>query len=277
MFKKIANLLAKKKQEVGIEDVFKDFIKVIKETNLKDTCPSEVQLFENLVAVHGKDIESLIVPRSDLVAVEAKTEINKIVNLVVKTGFSRIPVYENDLDNILGFIHAKDILYYSRHKEDFEIEKITRDIIFINPYMKILRAIAYLRQNKAHIAIVLDEFGSVSGLVTLEEMIEEIIGDIQDEHDRGLEVLITTISEGIATVLGKTPLDELEKTINYSFAEKEEVNTVSGLVLSMVGGTIPEKNQVIKHQSGIEFTIIARDRNKINSIKVDFRNLNKQQ
>ncbi len=274
MFKKIINKLNLKKENESYESATRDFLRIIKENGIAEKYPTEAQFFENLISAQAKDIESLIVPRNDIVAVEANTEIDKIVNIVVKTGFSRIPVYKESLENIIGFIHAKDVLYYYRQEEDFNIEKITRDILFINPYMKILNAISYLRNSKAHIAIVLDEFGSVSGLVTLEEMIEEITGDIQDEHDHNLKSLITQISDGIANLEGKTPLEDLEKITGYTFAEKEEVNTVSGLILYMAGGVIPKRNEVIKHSSGMLFTILASDRNKINSIKVDFRKLN---
>ena len=177
-------------------------------------------------------------PRVDIVAVPFSISKEELVKTINKSGHSRFPVYKENLDKIIGILHAKDLLHYLRGKnfqEEETLSKISREVLFVPEKKKISEMLQEFQQKKVHVAIVVDEFGGTSGLVTLEDIIEEIIGEIWDEHDQE-ENAIKIISSEKISVLGKVPVSELNDVIGLDLIPpSDDYETIAGLVINRAG------------------------------------------
>ncbi|MDR0484918.1 MAG: hemolysin family protein [Alphaproteobacteria bacterium] len=235
---------------------------------------SENYFINNIIAFRNKRVQDIMIPRIDIIALPIESEMNDIIKVMSKSGFSRIPIYEDNLDNTIGFIHVKDLLPTLRKKAHINLQSAVRSVLFISPYMKLLDLLYEMKLKRVHMAMVVDEFGGVDGLITFEDILEEIVGDIRDEYDKAPDAKIQEKETGILEVDGRVNIHDLEEYIGkFSTAEEnEESNTISGLIVALVG-YIPSKNEIIIHPSGIEFKIISVDPLKISKVMIDYRGL----
>lgn len=248
------------------EEDYKKLLNLIISDNDYKKGNSDKYLIKNIISLKQKKVNDIMIPRVDIVAAYYDSNIEDILKIMQKSGFSRIPIYKEDLDDILGFIHAKDIIAFTRKKNTNSINKIIRNIVFVSPYMPILELLYEMRTKRTHLAIVVDEFGGVDGLITLEDIIESIIGEIADEYDKLPEVLIKPLDMYALEVDARVTLEDLEEYVGVNFIlpeEKEEYNTLSGLIVDLAG-YIPKKNEIIVHDSGVKFKVVSADAVKIN-------------
>ncbi len=234
-------------------------------------------IFKNVINLSDKCIEDVMIPRADIDAVPSDIKINNLVSFINKTKHSRIPVFKDNLDKIIGMIHIRDLFERVSNKvrsnRNLKLSKtITRKILFSSPSMKILDLLLKMRSEQIHMSIVVDEFGGTNGLVTIEDLVEEIVGEIKDEHDLEEIEEIKKISKKTYDVSARLPVEELEKKIGGYFTqeEKEDIDTVGGLVFNLLG-KIPSRGEVISHKSGLEFTIRDADTRKIKRILVNVK------
>ncbi len=234
-------------------------------------------IFKNVININDKCIEDVMIPRADIDAVPSDIKINNLVSFINKTKHSRIPVFQDNLDRIIGMIHIRDLFEKvnnkARNNRNLKFSKtITRKILFSSPSMKILDLLLKMRSEQIHMSIVVDEFGGTNGLVTIEDLVEEIVGEIKDEHDLEEIEEIKKISKKTYDVSARLPVEELEKKIGgfFSEEEKEDIDTVGGLVFNLLG-KIPSRGEVISHKSGLEFTIRDADTRKIKRILVNVK------
>ncbi len=233
-------------------------------------------IFKNVINLSDKCIEDVMIPRADIDAVSSDIKIDKLITFINKNKHSRIPVFQDNLDKIIGMIHIRDLfekVNNKKKKENSSISKtITRKILFSSPSMKILDLLLKMRSEQIHMSIVVDEFGGTNGLVTIEDLVEEIVGEIKDEHDFEEIEEIKKISKKTYDVSARLPVEDLEKKIGGYFTdeEKEDIDTVGGLVFNLLG-KIPSRGEVINHKSGLEFTIRDADTRKIKRILVNVK------
>ena len=233
-------------------------------------------IFKNVINLSAKCIEDVMIPRADIDAVSSDIKIDKLITFINKTKHSRIPVFQENLDKIIGMIHIRDLfekVNNKKKKENLSLSKtITRKILFSSPSMKILDLLLKMRSEQIHMSIVVDEFGGTNGHVTIEDLVEEIVGDIKDEHDFEEIEEIKKISKKTYDVSARLPVEDLEKKIGGYFTdeEKEDIDTVGGLVFNLLG-KIPSRGEVISHKSGLEFTIRDADTRKIKRILVNVK------
>ena len=233
-------------------------------------------IFKNVINLSDKCIEDVMIPRADIDAVSSDIKIDKLITFINKTKHSRIPVFQDNLDKIIGMIHIRDLfekVNNKKKKENLSLSKtITRKILFSSPSMKILDLLLKMRSEQIHMSIVVDEFGGTNGLVTIEDLVEEIVGEIKDEHDFEEIEEIKKISKKTYDVSARLPVEDLEKKIGGYFTdeEKEDIDTVGGLVFNLLG-KIPSRGEVINHKSGLEFTIRDADTRKIKRILVNVK------
>ena len=233
-------------------------------------------IFKNVINLSDKCIEDVMIPRADIDAVSSDIKIDKLITFINKTKHSRIPVFQENLDKIIGMIHIRDLfekVNNKKKKENLSPSKtITRKILFSSPSMKILDLLLKMRSEQIHMSIVVDEFGGTNGLVTIEDLVEEIVGEIKDEHDFEEIEEIKKISKKTYDVSARLPVEDLEKKIGGYFTdeEKEDIDTVGGLVFNLLG-KIPSRGEVINHKSGLEFTIRDADTRRIKRILVNVK------
>jgi magnesium and cobalt transporter len=227
-------------------------------------------LIGNILKVHDRTAADAMVPRVDIVALDVETSFHEVVKLMVEQGHSRVPVYRETLDNVIGFVHAKDLLGPAAERRETKLPLILRKVLFVAPSVPILDLLVQMRQARTHIAMVADEFGGIDGLVTIEDLIEEIVGEIEDEHDVADEPRLAERGDGTLIADARTPIEALEEHQGVRLrpsGEQEEVDTLGGLVSSLAG-RVPKRGEVIAHPSGIEFEVLDADPRKIKRLRV---------
>jgi len=186
-----------------------------------------------------------------------------------ESGHTRLPVYEENMDTIRGFVHIKDVVASMSTHDPFSLTAILRHILFVSPSMKVLDLLCRMRHERVHMAIVLDEYGGTDGLVTLEDLVEEIIGEVEDEHDDEEEPEIIIDEHGILEASGRLPLADFEKLVKKRalIDEDEDCDTLGGLVC-LVAGRVPAKGEVVTHSAGLEFEILEADPRCVQRVRV---------
>jgi len=269
---KIKSILKPSDRE-NIKDVLEDLI----EDNGNGTEKIDdgtKNIFKNVINLNNKCIEDVMIPRADIDAVSIETTLNDLVNFIDKTKHSRIPVFENNLDKILGMIHIRD-LFEKIHQKNTKkksskiAKKMIRKILFSSPSMKVLDLLLKMRSEQIHMAIVIDEFGGTNGIVTIEDLVEEIVGEIKDEHDFEEADEIKKISKKSFEISARISLEEFEKrlSVKLNIDEKDEIDTLGGFIFFLLG-RIPGRGEVISYKKNIEFTIIEADTRRIKRILV---------
>jgi CBS domain containing-hemolysin-like protein len=206
----------------------------------------EKELIHSIFEFGDTIVREVMVPRPDIVAVEADKTLHDVQALVLRHGFSRIPVFQDDLDNVVGFVFAKDVLKaLYQGKADMPLTDIVRPAHFVPESKKVADLLREMQQEKFHIALVTDEYGSVSGLVTLEDLLEELVGEITDEYDRE-EPPVVDLGNGVYRVDGRLGIDEVNELLDTELPD-EEWDTVGGLMLGLLG-SIPEQGEEVTFQ-----------------------------
>ena len=232
------------------------------------------KIFKNVINLSDKCIEDIMIPRADIDSMPVDTTYNELVSFIDKTKHSRIPIFDENLDKIIGMIHIRDLFgethNNSSQKKKIKIsKKIIRKILFSSPTMKILDLLLKMRSEQIHMSIVVDEFGGTDGLVTIEDLVEEIVGEIKDEHDFEDIEEIKKISKKNYEILARTSIEEFEKRLNVNLKidKKEEIDTIGGFIFFLLG-RIPGRGEVVNFNKILEFTILEADTRRIKKILV---------
>ncbi len=253
----------------------KQSIETVLDNDLKGTegiSKHERLMLLNILKIDGIRSSDIMIPRADIGAVELNDSFDKVLEVFIKEAHSRVPIYEKNLDNIIGMIHIKDLVNYQNQKktETNFLQNLKREILEIPPSMPVLDLLLKMQLTRLHMGIVIDEYGCTDGLVTIEDVIEEITGEIEDEHDeKNLPMLIKS-SVNTFEASARIEIDELQKVTNVEFLnsyDNDDVDTLGGLIFSITG-RVPQRGEIIKHTSGTTFEIKDADPMKIKSVKV---------
>ena len=229
----------------------------------------ENELLRNILKLNDKTVEDVMVPRADIVAISIKDSFQKILDTIDYNSHSRMPIFEDNLDNVMGMIHIKDIIS-NIEKKDFKIKEIIRDILYVAPSSPVLDLLKRMRKSKIHLGLVVDEHGGVDGLVTIEDLVEEIVGEIEDEHDaEDNEIKIKKINSKTFIIDTSLSLKELENLIKINLDNeiKEEINSVGGLIYYLAG-KIPLVGEKFIYNNQVSFEIISVNQRRIEEVKV---------
>jgi len=226
-------------------------------------------LLANILELRDRTVHDVMVPRADIVAVDADTALPEIIDVITGQGHSRLPVYGEALDDAMGFIHAKDVLAWRGPDAEFSPAKILRKVLFVAPSMQVLELLLEMRVKRAHMALVVDEYGGVDGLVTIEDLVEEIVGEIEDEHDHNDEPALLPVTDGSLIADARVTIENLEETIGdiLDDEEREDIDTLGGLVFALAG-RVPIRGELIRHPSGVEFEVLEADPRRIRRLRV---------
>jgi magnesium and cobalt transporter len=230
-------------------------------------------LIGNILKAYDRTAADVMVPRVDIVALDIETPFSEVIKCMVEHGHSRIPIYRETLDDVIGFVHVKDLLGPAADRRPTKLAPMLRKVLFVAPSLLILDLLVQMRQARTHMAMVVDEFGGIDGLVTIEDLIEEIVGEIEDEHDVVSGPNLTERADGTLIADARIPIELLEEREGIRLrpnAEQEEVDTLGGLVSSLAG-RVPKRGEVIAHPSGIEFEVLDADPRRIKRLRVRSR------
>ncbi|UCB47560.1 MAG: HlyC/CorC family transporter [Spirochaetota bacterium] len=213
-------------------------------------------------------VKAIMIPRTDVVAISIEDTFEDIVKIVMKSGHSRIPVYEERIDNVIGFLHAKDLLpNLAKATNNIDIRKLLRPVMFVPEGKMIDDLLKEFLQKKMHIAVVVDEYGGMAGIVSLENILEEIVGEIQDEYDHEEEEIIK-VAPNVYICDSRTTISDLNETLRIDLSS-EGIDTIGGYVFTLFG-KIPKVNERIT-QNGIEFKVENMEGRRIKKIKVTLK------
>jgi CBS domain containing-hemolysin-like protein len=230
----------------------------------------ERKLIENILEIRDQPISDLMVPRADIVAVESDTDREALLRLLVDRSHSRLPVYRDSLDDVIGIVHIKDVLANIAGGGDFSLEAIVRPVSIVAPSIRVLDLLLDMRKTHQHMALVIDEFGGIDGLITIEDLVEGIVGEITDEHDRAVTATIIEKADGSLLADARVPIEDFEARVGEVLDqdERDEVDTLGGLVFSLAG-RVPSRGELLTHpSSGLEFEIIDADPRRIKRVRV---------
>ena len=253
----------------------KQSIETVLDTDLRDAegiSKHERLMLLNILKIDGIRSSDIMIPRADIVAVEINDSFEKVLNVFIKEAHSRVPIYEKNLDNVVGMVHIKDLVNFQNQKKadtNF-LQDLKRDILEIPPSMPVLDLLLKMQITRLHMGIVIDEYGCTDGLITIEDVIEEITGEIEDEHDQQNLPMLIKSSNNIFEASARVEIDELQKVTNINFLDSklnEDIDTLGGLIFS-IAGRVPQRGEIIRHDSGTTFEIRDADPMKIKSVKV---------
>ncbi|MDC6448469.1 hemolysin family protein [Alphaproteobacteria bacterium] len=229
---------------------------------------NEKNLIKNILQLENKSVEDIMVPRGEIVSVDSKQDYNQIFTIIKEESHSRLPVYKNNLDNIIGFFHVKDFIKVTQNK--FDINSILREVLYVAPKSPILELLKRMRLSRIHIGLVVDGIGGVDGLVTIEDLVEEIVGEIEDEHDaEDINEEIFKKEDNLLEVSASYSINELEQDfgINLEVAEEEEIETVGGLVFSKIN-RIPKSNEEFNIDNLVNIKVLKANERKILTVEI---------
>lgn len=235
-----------------------------------DLAPIERQMLKNLLHFGERDAGDMGVPRADIVAVEEATSFAGLVRLFAEAGHSRLPVYRDELDTIIGMVHIKDVfaILATGAPEPESIAGLIRQPLYVPQSMGALDLLAQMRSSRTHLAVVLDEYSGTEGLITIEDLIEEIVGEIEDEHDEAPTALLVPIDGGGWDADARAELEDVAETIDPRLGEvDEDVDTLGGLAF-VLAGHVPEPGECLTHASGWKLEVVAADSRKVTRLRL---------
>jgi len=270
-----SNLFSRAASEGSLRDSLEEAIDEHEEdSDARKLGAEERAMLFNIVEFGELRVEDVMVPRADIVAIDTDIAFDDLVTTFADAAHSRLPVYRESLDEVHGMVHVKDVLnaISSTNEGDAptRVSGIQRSVLFVPVSMRVMDLLARMRSTRTHMAIVVDEYGGTDGLVTIEDLVEEIVGEIEDEHDEEDEIKLVRLTAGRYDADARIEISELEETLDIVLVEddvSEEVDTLGGLVF-MMAGQVPEIGDVIDHPSGYRFEVVDCNPRRIIKIRI---------
>lgn len=263
----LKSFFTKRSHEDQAEAVEEEIMSIVEEGHEQGAILSdEAELISNVFEFGDKEARDVMTPRQKVIGIEGNADIAEALNVMLSNNYSRYPIYEEDLDNIIGVLHIKDAVtaYFADSKQ--LVGTVGSAPFYIHPTQKISKLFNEMKDNKSHIAIVVDEYGQTEGIVAMEDMIEVIVGDILDEHDEE-EIDIMKLAEGEGYIVkGSTELEELEELFGMTFPD-EDIDTVNGFILYELGH-LPEEEEIHIVYQGFLFIAIEREEHMVKKVRI---------
>jgi len=239
------------------------------DTTARGLDPHERALLANVLKLRGATAYDVMLPRADIIALPVELDYDAALAFALREGHSRYPVYRGQLDDVLGMVHIKDLLAWRDRVAEFSLERMLRKPLLVVPSVPVLDLLLRMRQERVHLALVVDEYGGVDGLVTIEDLVETIVGDIADEHDEEGAPQILERGEGVWELDARTPIPDFEARVGAVLTEEErgaDIDTVGGLVFTLAG-RVPARGEIFSHASGLEFRVLDADARRIRRLR----------
>ena len=224
----------------------------------------------NALSFGELQVWDVMVPRSDIKTVEASATLDEVIAAMRESTHTRMPVVRDTLDDVAGMVHLKDLLPFWGDGKHFMLKAIMRDLLFVPTSMKVLDLLMKMRDTGTHMAIVVDEYGGTDGMVTIEDLVEEIVGEIQDEHDKILPPSLTERPDGTLEADARVEVEDLEKHLGVELLDeerKEDVDTLGGLIFMLVD-RVPARGEIVTHPASLEFEVLDADPRRIKRVLI---------
>jgi magnesium and cobalt transporter len=232
--------------------------------------PGEKLILLNVLKLGEVRVGDVMVPRADIVAVDEEVQLPELIKVFRDGVHSRLPVYRANLDDVVGFVHIKDVLEFWDRAKRFNLRRIVREILFVPASMLVVDLLLKMRLTRVHLAIVVDEYGGSDGLVSIEDLVEEIVGEIEGEHARVQGPMFTVKADGSIVAQGRAPVSDLEERLGVALVpeeHEEEIESVGGLLVSLAG-RVPMRGELIAHPTGLEFEVLDSDPRRVKRVRI---------
>jgi magnesium and cobalt transporter len=234
----------------------------------------ERALIANVLRLRGTTADDVMVPRADIVAMDVTSTWDQVMDLIRREGHSRMPVFREQLDEIVGMVHIKDVFEFAQKPQEFKLEAVLRKPLMVAPQIPALDLLLQMRVARMHLALVVDEYGGIDGLLTIEDLVETIVGDIADEHDEPDLPMVIERADGTLDIDARMKIEDFEARVGPLLTEEErdaDIDTVGGLVFT-IAGRVPARGEVIRHDTGMEFRVLDSDARRIRRLRVKLTN-----
>ena len=271
---RMRHLLWRRSHEGGVRESIAELVQEAADAVQEDGVAPELDrqervLIANVLRLRGTTADDVMVPRADIIAMAVDVTLDQALEMIRREGHSRMPVFREQLDDIVGMVHIKDVFAYVGRAEEFDLEQIVRAPLMVAPQVPVLDLLLQMRQARIHLALVVDEYGGIDGLVTIEDLVETITGDIADEHDEEDTPLITERPDGTLDIDARLPVEAFEARFGAVLTADEraaDVDTVGGLIFTLAG-RVPSRGEVVTHPSGMEFRVLDADPRRIRRLR----------
>lgn len=258
----------------SLRDVFEEFIEEAEQRHEASThvTTHERALITNVLKLRDLTVSDVMIPRAEIIAIDINTPQEDLFALLSQKQFSRIPVYRETLDDVLGTIHIKDILSVLAQGQRIDIAALVRDLPIVSPAMRVLDLILLMRSRRKHLVLVVDEYGGIDGLATIGDVVEALVGEIEDEYEQDDEPALIVSGDGSIVADARYDIDHFQEKYGALLSEEqlEDVDTLGGMIFAMIG-RIPAQGEIIAHESGVTFEILDADLRRVNRVLI--RNL----
>ena len=255
-----------------LKEALEEVLEEHEENSDEALAPQERTILHNVLSFSEHTVSDIVIPRPDVVAVPHDISLEELKAHIMEQRHTRTPVYEDTLDHVLGFLHVKDLLSMLAGDKPFDVRSHLRPMLFVPPSMKVLDLLAKMRKAGSHMAIVVDEHGGTDGLVTMEDVVERIVGEIHDEHDEDEQEddAVTRISDTVFDMSARMRMESLEQKLGLNLVTEEKENefdTLGGLIFYQLG-RIPTKGEIVEHTNGVRFEILDADARSIHKVRL---------
>ncbi|MDI9409467.1 MAG: hemolysin family protein [Candidatus Pacebacteria bacterium] len=265
---RLRSLIGKKSSQSALRET----LELIEDGEESETSmsPEQLAFLRNIIDLGEVNIYDIMVPRAKIVAVDRSLSFSELIGAMARAQHSRLPVFDESLDNSLGMVHIRDVLTAMHQGKTPTVDEIMREVIFVSPSSRPLALLAEMRSKRIHLAMVADEYGGIDGLVTIEDIVEQIVGDINDEHDAEDQPMLHRNPDGSVVTDGTVSIEDVEALTNKSLLPDEdqaEIETIGGLITSLIG-RVPGSGERIEHPSGLVFEVLSATPRRIEKVKI---------
>jgi CBS domain containing-hemolysin-like protein len=268
VIKKLAKFLFYSFERGNLRESIQDAIEESSNSADSNLTSKEKTILENILTINKLKAYDIMVPRADIICASHNASFDDLIKIINAESHSRIPIYRKDLDDVLGMIHIKDLIKLTSKEmqNNFDLKSLLKEVLFIPPSMPVLNILLKMQSTKLHMALVIDEHGGTDGLVTIEDLVEEIVGEIQDEHDNEEITEFKKINDTTFIADAKMELSEFQKKTGIIF-NSVTIDTLGGYVFSMIN-RVPQKGEIIKSDPAYTFEVLDSDPRKIKILKI---------
>jgi CBS domain containing-hemolysin-like protein len=269
LLSRLRDRLRSRDAEALLRDTIEEIIEE-RDVPLAPIGAQERTLIANVFKLRELTAYDVMVPRADIVAVDNEVSFAGLMKIANREAHSRLPVYRESLDDVIGMVHGKDLLMYWGREQEFKLDNVMRKVLFVAPSMRVLDLLLEMRKTRLHMALVVDEYGGVDGLVTIEDLVEEIVGEIEDEHDVDERPRLISQPDGTFLADARLAISDFEARVGTVLTPEEresDIDTLGGLVVAQAG-YLPARGEIITHSSGYEFEVLEADPRKLKRLRV---------
>ncbi len=268
---RMRGLLRRRTAESDLRDTIEEIIEETAESPEAVIGQQERTLLRNIFKLRDLTAYDVMVPRVDIVAIRADIGLADLVAMLEREAHSRVPVFRESLDDAFGMVHMKDLLRFWDKRERFKLDEIVRKVLFVAPSMRVLDLLLEMRKTRIHMALVVDEYGGVDGLVTIEDLVEEIVGEIEDEHDVDDGPRLLAQPDGTMIADARLPIEDFERQVGPIMTAEEretaDIDTIGGLLTARTG-RVPGRGEVVADAAGFEFEVLEADPRRLKRLRL---------